>query len=138
GQTLYNTITNVPMLIHVSGWFSNEVEGPVSIIDIAPTLLDLMDLTIFIEFEGESLTGPMLGRSEVPERPIFMELLPYTAFKEHHRAVLVGSEKLIVNFTLGVEEFYDLSEDREEQNNLIKERSEDAARLREILDDFMK
>lgn len=138
GQTLYNTITNVPMLIRVPGWFTRQVEGPVSIIDIAPTLLDLVGLAIPTEFEGESLTSVMLGRQEVPERPIFMELLPYTAFPEHHRAVLVGDQKLIVNFTLGVEEFYDLGEDRGEQNNLIRERGDDAARLREILDEFMQ
>ncbi len=137
GQTLYNTVMNVPMIIRVPGWFPRQVEGPVSIIDIAPTVLDLMGVTIPQEFEGVNLSQVMLGRRPVPERPVFMELLPYTAFPEHHRAVVYGDQKLIVNFTLDVEEFYDLSEDRMEQNDLIRERPEDAARLREMLDEFM-
>ena len=137
GQTLYNTVANVPMLIRVPGWFSRQVEGPVSIIDIAPTLLDLIGVTIPTDFEGRSLSTVMLGQSEVPKRPIFTELLPYTAFNEHHRAVIYGDEKLIVNFTLDVEELYDLSEDPMEQNNLINERPERAKILREMLDEFM-
>lgn len=137
GQTLYNTVINVPMILRVPGWFPRQVDGPVSIIDIAPTLLDLLNITIPTDFEGRSLSQEMLGRRPVANQPVFSELLPYTAFPEHHRAVIYGDQKLIVNFTLNVEEFYDLSEDPGEQNNLINERAEDAAKLREILDRFM-
>ena len=138
GHDLYNTVLNVPMLIRVPGWFSRRVDGQVSVIDIAPTLLDLVDVAVPDEFEGEALTDTLLGRSEVPDRPVFGELLPYTALDRHHRAIIYNDQKLIADFSLDLEEFYDLSEDPMEQNNLIDERAEDAARLRKMLDEFMQ
>ncbi len=137
GQTLYNTVQNVPLLMRVPGWFTRQVDGPVSVIDIAPTLLDLLGLSIPDVFDGEVLTEVLLGRSEVPDRPVFMELLPYTALDKHHRAVVYDDMKLIVDFYLDIEELYDLSEDPEEQHNLINERPDEAAKLREMLDEFM-
>ncbi len=137
GQTLYNTVLNVPKLIRVPGWFDHEVDGPVSVIDIAPTLLDLLDLPIPDEYEGEALTDVLLGRAAPAERPIFGELLPYTAFEEHHRAVVYGDYKLIVDFTHGIEELYNVAEDPLEQNDLSGEKPEKHAKLREMLDEFM-
>ena len=137
GHDLYNTVINVPKLVRVPGWFAREVDGQVSVIDIAPTLLDLFGIPIPSEFEGEVLTDVLLGRGDVPDRPVFAELLPYTALDVHHRAVVYNDEKLIVDFHLDLEEFYDLADDPLEQNNLIDERSDDAARLRQMLDEFM-
>lgn len=138
GQTLYNTVLNVPLLIRVPGWFSMDIDGPVSVVDIPPTLLDLLGLNIPGEYDGQVLTDVLLGRDDVPDRPVFGELLPYTAFEEHHRAVINGDDKLIVDFTHGIEELYDVGDDPLEQNNLIDERPDDAADLREMLDEFMQ
>lgn len=138
GQTLYNPVIKVPLLVRVPGWFGRRVEGPVSIIDVAPTVVDLFGLTIPTEFGGRSMTDVMLGRAEVPERPVFSELLPYTNWKEHHRAVVLGDEKLIVNFTLGLEEYFDLSVDPGEQNNLASERPERVKALRALLEARMQ
>ncbi|RDV36631.1 hypothetical protein DV096_17965 [Bradymonadaceae bacterium TMQ3] len=138
GQTLYNPVIKVPLLVRVPGWFGRQVEGPVSIIDVAPTVVDLFGLTIPTEFGGRSMTDVMLGRAEVPERAVFSELLPYTNWKEHHRAVMLGDEKLIVNFTLGLEEYFDLSVDPGEQNNLARERPERVKALRALLEERMQ
>ncbi|TXD31993.1 sulfatase-like hydrolase/transferase [Lujinxingia vulgaris] len=138
GQTLYNPVIKVPLLVRVPGWFGRQVEGPVSIIDVAPTVVDLFGLTIPTEFGGRSMTDVMLGRAEVPERPVFSELLPYTNWKEHHRAVVLGNEKLIVNFTLGLEEYFDLSVDPGEQNNLAAQRPERVKALRALLEARMQ
>ncbi len=138
GHDLYNTVINVPKLVRVPGWFSREVDGQVSVLDIAPTLLDLLGISVPGEFEGEVLTDVLLGRSEVPDRPVFAELLPYTALDVHQRAVIYDDQKLTVDFKLDLAEFYDLSTDPMEQDNLIDERPEEAARLREMLDEFME
>ncbi|MBA2663915.1 MAG: sulfatase [Bradymonadaceae bacterium] len=138
GNTLYNEVIKVPLIVRVPGWFSRRVEGPVSIIDIAPTLLDLFKATIPAEFEGVSLTDVMLGRSAPPLRPLFAELLPYTHFQEHHRTVIYGHEKFIQNFTLGIEEYYDLGQDPGEQTNLRAREPERANKLKEMLREFME
>lgn len=136
GQTLYNEVIKVPLIVRVPGWNSRRVEGPVSIIDVAPTVLDLMAVTIPPDFAGISLTDIMLGRSEPPLRPLFAELLPYTSFKEHIKTVIYGQEKFIKNYTLGLEEFYDLAEDPGEQTNLRTRQRERADKLQEMLKEF--
>jgi arylsulfatase A-like enzyme len=138
GQALHNPVLKVPLIIRVPGWFARQVDGPVSLIDVAPTLLELFGIAIPDDFEGRSLVEAMLGRSGVPDRPVFAELLPYTHLKEKHQAITDGDDKLIHIVTSGVEEYYDLAEDPGEQTNLINERPERAAELKERLDRFMQ
>lgn len=138
GQTLYNEVIKVPLIVRVPGWYSRRVTGSVSIVDVAPTLLDLMSVTIPPDFVGVSLTDVMLGRSEPPLRPVFAELLPYTSFKEHIKTVIYGTEKYIQNYTLGVEEFYDLAADPGEQTNLRTRERERADKLKAMLEEFAK
>jgi arylsulfatase A-like enzyme len=138
GQTLYNEIIHVPLLIRVPGWHSRKVEGPVSLLDVAPTLLGLFGVTIPSEFQGESLVEAMLGRTGVPERPIFAELLPYTSWKEKHQAIIDGDDKLILNVTNGVEELYDLAKDPGEQENIRQDNKARGDELKERLYEFMQ
>lgn len=138
GQTLYNEVLHVPLLMRVPGWNPREVKGPVSLTDVAPTLLELFDIAIPPEFIGYSMVDVMLGREKAPDRPVFAQLLPYTSWKEHHETIIWGEEKFIVNLTNGVEEFYDLREDPGEQNNLRREESERAERLKKRLYEFME
>lgn len=136
GQTLYDEIINVPLIIRVPGWFSRKVEGPVSLVDVAPTLLELWGYTIPADFQGTSLVESMMGRAEVPDRPVFAELLPYTSWKEHHTAVIDGDEKFIKVFTTNTEEYYDLAEDPGEQTNIAAEKPEAVERLRKLVEEF--
>lgn len=138
GQTLYNEVLHIPLLIRVPGWNPRRVQGPVSLVDVAPTLLELFEISVPAEFVGASLVDTMLGREPVPDRPIFAQLLPYTSWKEHHEAIIWGQEKFIVNLTSGVEEYYDLAEDPGEQKNLRQERRERADVLKAKLYEFMQ
>jgi arylsulfatase A-like enzyme len=138
GQTLYNEVIRVPLLIRVPGWNSRKVEGPVSLLDVAPTLLSLFDITIPSVFQGENLTEAMLGRQGVPDRPIFAELLPYTSWKEKHQVIIDGDDKLIINVTNGVEELYDLATDPGEQKNIRQDDKERGDALKDKLYEFMQ
>jgi len=138
GQTLYNEILKVPLIIRVPGWNSRRVKGPVSLVDVAPTLLELFKLSVPPIFEGRSLVEAMLGRSAVPKRPIFAQLLPYTNWKEHHEAIILGNEKFIMDLTNGVEEYYDLADDPGEQENLRDKEQARADELKAMLEAFMQ
>ncbi|MFW5967224.1 MAG: sulfatase-like hydrolase/transferase [Persicimonas sp.] len=138
GQNLYNEVIKVPLIIRVPGWHSRSLEGPVSLIDVPPTLLELVDVSIPSEFEGESLVEAMMGQSEVPGRPVFAELLPYTNWKERHQAIIDGDYKFIEIVTSGLEELYDLEEDPGEQNDLSDEEPERAESLKERLYEFIE
>ncbi len=135
GQNLYNEIIHVPLLIRVPGWFHRRVEAPTSIVDIAPTVLDLFDYSIPEPFDGVSLEPAMLGE-QMTSRPIFSELLPYTSWKEHHKAVIEGKWKLHAIYSAGSEQLYDLEADPGEQKNVVGENPDVAERLRKRLDEF--
>ncbi|MFP4598361.1 MAG: sulfatase-like hydrolase/transferase [Persicimonas sp.] len=138
GQTLYNEVIKIPMIIRVPGWFGRKVDGAVSLLDVAPTLLELFGISIPTDFEGESLVEAMLGRSGVPDRPVFAELLPYTNWKEKHQAIIDGDDKFILVVTSGVEQLFDLAEDPGEQDDLSGEHPERAAELKSKINKFMQ
>jgi arylsulfatase A-like enzyme len=138
GQDLYEEILRVPMVIHVPGWPARRVEGAVSLVDLAPTLVDLFELTIPPDFEGASMLDAMTGAAPVPaDRPIFAELLPYTHLAEHHVAMILGDYKLIRVITAGTEELYNLKADPTEQTNLLDKEPEQAKRMRAALDAWL-
>jgi choline-sulfatase len=139
GQDLYEEILRVPMIIHVPGWPARRVEGNVSLVDVAPTLVDMFDITIPPDFEGISLLDAMQGVAPVPaDRPIFAELLPYTHLAEHHVSMIKGDYKIIRIITTGSEELYNLKADPTEKTNLIDKEPAAAKAMREGLDAWLK
>ena len=139
GTNLYDEVIKVPLLIRVPGWKHRRVKGPVSLIDVPSTFLDLMGMSVPQDFEGESLVTAMLGKAPVPDRPIFSELLPYTNWKEHHKVVIHGNLKYIRVLTAGTQELYDLSKDPGEQKDLSRDEGskEDLKKMRAKLDAWM-
>ena len=135
GQTLYNEVIRVPMMIRVPGWPARRVDTNVSIVDLAPTVLDLFDLSIPTTFDGESLEPQMVGAAG-HRRPIFSELLPYTSWKEHHKAVIHNNHKLIAVYSRGSEELYDLAADPGEKNDLANSNPKRVGELRLMLERF--
>jgi arylsulfatase A-like enzyme len=137
GQNLYDEVIKVPLLIRVPGWKPRRVEGPISLVDVAPTYLDLMDISVPQDFEGQSLVATMLGKAPVPDRPIFSELLPYTNWKEHHKVIIQGDLKYIRVLTSNTQQLYDLSKDPKEKNDLSRTNKEDVEKMRAKLDAWM-
>ena len=72
-SSLFEEIVRVPLLFWTS-WEerSSRVEAPASLIDVAPTLVDLAGLEIPPEFDGASLRPWIEGRGE-GERLVFTE-----------------------------------------------------------------
>lgn len=68
GRTLYEELLHVPLVLSVPGgrFAGRVVEEPVGLIDLAPTILDLLDIDwarFRGQFRGRSLVGPMEGRA---------------------------------------------------------------------------
>jgi arylsulfatase A-like enzyme len=76
GVHLYEEQVRVPLLLHWPGHLpaGRVIKGPVSLIDLAPTVLELMGVEVEEgTMQGHSLTGVLEGRSELDrERPIFL------------------------------------------------------------------
>ncbi len=76
GETLNDVVLHVPLAFHWPGLVSPGVYGPpVSLVDVLPTVLDLVDMSENVSFDGRTLAPLVTGESSVlPDRPVFAEL----------------------------------------------------------------
>jgi arylsulfatase A-like enzyme len=122
GHTLYEELVRVPLVLRLPGRSARRVATPVSMIDLAPTLLEVFGLPVPATFQGESLL-PIAGGASRRERYLFSETQEWA----HHPiryAVREGSRKYIVSFSrqekgrVLSEELYDLATDPGERRSL--------------------
>ena len=122
GITLYNECVHVPLIVLTPGQREGQrVTENVSLIDIAPTLLDLLGLPAEPRFEGRSLApllrdGAQASRGAAP--PVIVQLEP-TGYemdtREHAAGIVQDASKLLVRRS-GHTETYDLRADPGEQD----------------------
>ena len=107
------------------------VDTPVMLVDVAPTVVDLMGATPPASFQGTSLVPALLGEA-LPARSVRAELLPAPSWNHDARALLDsdGKSKLYYRISENVYELYDLAGDPDERKNLIEERRDVADRMK--------
>lgn len=146
GQTLYDELLKVPVLIRTPGVAPRQIDQPVSLIDLTPTLVDGLGIDLRAvmpdsppRFMGRSLVPAMLGEPLEP-RPVFAELLPAPSWNHAARAVITadGKHKAIHVSSERRWEVYDLSQDPDERTNLAGKDKELAARLEQQLTDWIE
>ncbi len=123
--TLFDELLHVPLLLRVPGLPAQRVAEPVPLVDLAPTLLELLGQPRPAEFKGRPV--PLRdGRFRPdPERSIVSETRRFADL----RALRVGRYKLIADVARGGRKLFDLEADPGEQRNLRKQRPELAQRL---------
>jgi uncharacterized sulfatase len=146
--TLYNELIHVPLIIIPPGQGEGRrVPDVVSLVDVAPTLLDLVGAARPSTFEGRSLRGFLgaddggwwarLTRRRPAPRPAFSELeqtdSPQVRLHAHATAIVLGTRKLIAN-RRGEREVFDLARDPNERSPL---EGDDAHELQVRLADFV-
>ena len=116
GRTLYDETLRVPLIIAVPGLAPRVVTQPVMLMDLAPTILDLVKAPRPANFTGRSLLPLMLGETAAPW-PVVAEVMPTDGTKRSLRMIVDGGFKLIVSPDAG-DELFDLTRDPDEQENL--------------------
>jgi arylsulfatase A-like enzyme len=137
GTNLYNETVRVPLIVVAPGVEGGQrIEQNVSLVDVAPTLLDLLGLPAEPRFEGRSLVPLLGGRSGSGQaanapRDVILQL-ESTGYgldaREHVDGVTRGSVKLLVRPT-GSTETYDLAVDPAEKNDNPSGRAADTVAL---------
>jgi arylsulfatase A-like enzyme len=124
-RTLYEELVHVPLALRLPGVPGRRVAQTVSLVDLAPTLLDLLQLPAPPAFQGRSLL-PLARGKHLPDLPAFAETI-LTPDRHHLVAARRGSLKYIVAVPRGRdrapvplhEEAYDLSVDPREKTSRL-------------------
>jgi arylsulfatase A-like enzyme len=139
GQTLYDELLRVPLVIVIPGQPARTIDDPVMLLDLAPTLLDLVGAASPKGFVGRSLV-PLLEGKPLPPRPVHAELLPAPEWN-HDAKMLVdgdGKTKVIYRISDNLFEVYDLGGDGDEQKNLVETHKDVARRMKAAITTWME
>jgi len=127
---LYEEAIKIPLIIHLP---EKEQKGliskvPVSNIDIFPTILSYLNINLSedVEIQGRDIFELMKNQSESMYRSIYAQYSMRNFGKSDLRMIIKNQLKLVKRFNLKakgrfVDELYNLNEDPEEKNNLIKD-----------------
>lgn len=134
---LYNVYMRVPLLLYnpYSDKKGIEVTAPVSLLDIAPTILEAMDFKRLPHLRGRSI----LGLHEKKNDSIFQETYKPQAIRNKF-AVLQYPFHLIFTPDSDQYELYDLENDPWERNNLYEEKrkTDQILNMKTILDEKVR
>jgi arylsulfatase A-like enzyme len=134
GQTLYDELLRVPLLVRVPGATPSVSDAVVQLIDVAPTILDVLGIEPPSSFLGRSLAPAVRGDGLEP-RPAYAELIPYPSWNHEGRAVISpdGTWKLFDRISDNRKELYNLAEDPEERVDRGRQAKDKLHELEDLL-----
>jgi arylsulfatase A-like enzyme len=138
GWSGYDELLRVPLIFRMPGTVpQSHVSQQVSLVDVEPTILDLLGLPPRPGARGRSLVPLWRGETQA-ERPAFVEGQDVRVLRDHQWAYLRRSDG---NITLPdgrhenrAEELYDLAADPEEHVNLATKRPDKLATMRTLFE----
>ena len=155
--TLYDDVIHIPLIMKIPEQTGRVVEGLIQIIDVMPTLLDILDLPQPKQTQGKSLVPLISGEEEEVNEYVFAGSRfgsqegrpPWLVYPFHSTNESVRSKewKLIheeVRFYKtgqikeDIYELYNLEDDPDELNNLESEQPAISAKLKEVLKNWQE
>jgi hypothetical protein len=136
GHTLYDELIHVPLIFSLPGVLPENVsiERQVRLLDVTPTILDILDIPLEPHFEGVSLKPLLAGKGTLS--PMGDDLLPPTAayaeammHSAEQKCLSIYPWKLTHWMLTGEQTLVDLESDPEEMHDLAARRPEPLARL---------
>jgi hypothetical protein len=134
--TLYEELVRVPLLVRVPGVEPRVVADPVSLLDLGPTLLDLLGLPTPGYHMGQSLVPYLRGESPALTRPIGGATV--VGRKPIYFLMLEDGSKVIWNRKASTREVYVLADDPDEELNVYDDLGEEGARRFALLRRFFE
>lgn len=137
GWFIYNSTTHVPLVMKLPGRNKSRiVEEKVALIDLAPTILNQLGISVPADMEGQDLSSLLAGdQVNAVERFIYSEALEPSRYGCSSLLALQDSQWKYIQSSQP--ELYDLRLDPNELNNLYTADSEIASSLRTRLSAFL-
>jgi len=135
GHTFFEEQLRVPLVFYQPGVLKPRVvKGRALLIDIVPTLTDMLGIRDTAPREGVSLKESLLEGTPVADRPI---LLDEVCFGHPKQGILSGSEKFVRSWK-EPSLLLNLKDDPGEQKNLMESMPEKAAALEKQLEKMLE
>jgi arylsulfatase A-like enzyme len=139
-HTLHEELLHVPFALRIPGVAARRIAMPVSLVDLAPTLLDVLGIQAPSSYQGRSLL-PLARGGTLSEIPLFYETA--RAKWWHKVAVREGRFKYVADFNASEgetrerrrEDLFDLEADPGEQAGLVE--APETERLRKEVEGFL-
>jgi arylsulfatase A-like enzyme len=125
GHSVYDELIHVPLIIKIPGAENKVVDDQVELIDIFPTVLDILGISIPNQLEGKSLLPLITGQKKL-NKTVYSEIFNFIS-------VRTPEFKLIINKQTGEKELYYLKNDIKEQLNVL----DDYPKVAEMLEKEM-
>lgn len=136
---LYESVVHVPLLIWAPGLIAPaRISTLVSLVDVMPTMLELLDLSVGADIDGRSLVPLLRGEATSHRNEIMLSECTWQA----KRGVRTERWKFIRCYDPGIYlrenvELYDLEDDPNEQRNIAQLQPEITRMLSEKLDTWL-
>jgi len=133
-HTLWSETSRVPLIISGASIPKNKrVENTVGLIDLYPTLMELCNLPKQHKLDGKSLVPELMNTNSL-DRDLF---IPY---HERGSYSVINSNYRYIYYKDGGEEFYNIKEDYNEWNNLVKDEKNRAIidKMKLVVPEFRK
>ena len=134
GNTLHAEVLDVPLVVRVPGVAPRRIAEPVSLLDVLPTVLELVGVEAPRGVRGRSLAGA-LERGVAEARPVVAEL--WLRPGQYARSVETDGWKLIVDRGGARSRLYEQGRDPGELRDLQAGMPERAAVLESLLEDLL-
>lgn len=131
GTTLHEEQIRVPLVVAGPGVLAQRLTGPVQLIDLFPTLTELLGVPAPHDLDGWTLAPVLRGQAAPTSRAAFSAL-------PEQRTIIRDHEKLIWDLRHGTSRFFDLRTDPTEQREQAKASPGAAARLRAELYEWIE
>ena len=115
---IFEELVRIPLLIRIPGAAPKTSPMLASLLDLTPTVLDVVGVRTRARFEGRSLLGHLEGAAPDRDRMVFEELRWGRADKRGATAVHWGRYHLLVDASTDATQLFDVEADPAEQEPL--------------------
>ena len=140
GGALYEELIKVPLILRCKGLFPKGkiINHQIQLIDIMPTILDILSVDTNVKMEGKTLLPLILNKKIKSSYYAFSEVRENENGKEYILySIRTANRKLIYCESENNYEFYNLKKDPHELNNLVSTEKEQFKFLKEKLEEWM-